>query len=55
MELTDICPLETWEALENNIFTKFNFQGSVFNPKGIRISQVQISWILDHYRQEKAL
>jgi ligand-binding sensor protein len=46
MELTDICPLETWEALENNLFTKFNFQGSVFNPKGIRISQVK-NWSND--------
>lgn len=46
MELTDICPLETWETLENNLFTKFNFQGSVFNPKGIRISQVK-NWSND--------
>lgn len=46
MELTDICPLETWEALENNLFTRFNFQGSVFNPKGIRISQVK-NWSND--------
>jgi len=46
MELTDICPLATWEALENNLFTKFNFQGSVFDPKGIRISQVK-NWSND--------
>jgi len=46
MELTEICPLETWEALENNLFTKFNFQGSVFNPKGMRISQVK-NWSND--------
>ncbi len=46
MELTDICPLETWEELENNLFTKFNFQGSVFNPEGIRISQVK-NWSND--------
>jgi ligand-binding sensor protein len=46
MELTDLCPLETWEALENNLFTRFNFQGSVFNPKGIRISQVK-NWSND--------
>ncbi len=46
MELTDICPLEKWEALENNIFAKFNFQGSVFNPKGIRITQVK-NWSND--------
>ncbi|MCP3940760.1 MAG: hypothetical protein GY710_04670 [Desulfobacteraceae bacterium] len=37
MKLTDICPLETWEELENNLFTKFNFQGSIFNPEGVRI------------------
>lgn len=41
MELTDICPIETWEALENDIFDKFNFQGSVFDPAGIRITQVK--------------
>jgi ligand-binding sensor protein len=46
MELTDICPLATWETLENNLFTKFNFQGSVFNPQGIRISQVK-NWSND--------
>ena len=41
MELTDIGPLSRWEELENAIFEKFNFQGSVFNPKGIRITQVK--------------
>jgi len=46
MELTDICPLSTWEVLENDIFEKFNFQGSVFNPKGIRITQVK-NWSND--------
>jgi ligand-binding sensor protein len=46
MELTNICPLKTWEALENNLFAKFNFQGSVFNPQGIRISQVK-NWSND--------
>ena len=46
MELTDICPLKTWETLENNLFAKFNFQGSVFNPEGIRISQVK-NWSND--------
>ena len=46
MELTDICPLSRWEELENAIFEKFNFQGSVFNPKGIRISQVK-NWSND--------
>ncbi len=41
MELTDICPLSRWETLENDIFEKFSFQGSVFNPAGIRITQVK--------------
>ena len=41
MELTDICPLSAWETLENEIFEKFNFQGSVFNPEGIRITEVK--------------
>jgi ligand-binding sensor protein len=46
MELTEICPLATWEALENNLFTKFNCQGSVFDPWGMRISQVR-NWSND--------
>ncbi|HCY87090.1 MAG TPA: hypothetical protein DHV36_18300 [Desulfobacteraceae bacterium] len=46
MELTDICPLSEWEALENKIFERFNFQGSVFNPEGIRITQVK-NWSND--------
>ncbi|MDD9301696.1 MAG: PocR ligand-binding domain-containing protein [Desulfobacter sp.] len=41
MELTDICSLSRWEKLENDIFEKFNFQGSVFNPSGIRITEVK--------------
>lgn len=46
MELTDICPLSTWEDFENAIFGKFNFQGSVFNPEGIRITEVK-NWSND--------
>lgn len=46
MELTDIGPLSVWETLENNIFAKFNFQGSVFNPQGMRITQVK-NWSND--------
>ena len=41
MELTDICPLSRWEDLEHAIFEKFGFQGSVFNPEGIRITEVK--------------
>ncbi len=41
MKITDICPLETWETLEKELFEKFNFQGSVFTPDGIRISGVK--------------
>jgi ligand-binding sensor protein len=41
MKLTDICPLETWESLEKQLFEKFNFQGSVFTPEGVRISGVK--------------
>lgn len=46
MDLTDICSTSLWETLENNIFTKFNFQGSVFNPQGMRITQVK-NWSND--------
>lgn len=41
MKLTDICPLETWEALEKELFEKLNFQGSVFTPDGVRITGVK--------------
>ncbi|MDT8378217.1 MAG: PocR ligand-binding domain-containing protein [Desulfotignum sp.] len=41
MTLLDICPMETWEALETELYEKFNLQGSVFNPEGIRITQVK--------------
>ena len=41
MELTDLCPLEAWENLENELFEKFNFQGSVFTPDGVRITDVK--------------
>ena len=41
MELTDICPLSQWERLENDIYDRFRLQGSVFNPQGMRITQVK--------------
>lgn len=41
MTLLDICPMETWEALETELYEKFNLQGSVFNPEGVRITQVK--------------
>ncbi|MCF8092105.1 MAG: PocR ligand-binding domain-containing protein [Desulfotignum sp.] len=41
MTLLDICPVETWEALEQELFEKFNFQGSVFTPDGVRITKVK--------------
>lgn len=46
MELTDIAPLSRWETLEQDIYSKFNFQGSVFNPDGIRITGVK-NWSND--------
>jgi ligand-binding sensor protein len=41
MTLLDICPLETWETLETDLHEKFNLQGSVFNPEGVRITTVK--------------
>ncbi|MEX1299347.1 MAG: PocR ligand-binding domain-containing protein [Desulfotignum sp.] len=41
MTLLDICPMETWEALEMDLYEKFNLQGSVFNPEGVRITSVK--------------
>lgn len=41
MTLLDICPVETWEALETELYEKSNLQGSVFNPEGIRITSIK--------------
>lgn len=38
MELTEILPLEKWNALESDLFKTYNFQGSVFNTEGVRIT-----------------
>ncbi len=43
MELTDICSLDQWMALENEIFNTFQFQGFVFNPQGVRITETKNS------------
>ena len=43
MELTDICTLEEWVTLENELFEQFKFQGFVFNPQGIRITETKNS------------
>ncbi|WP_022667018.1 PocR ligand-binding domain-containing protein [Desulfospira joergensenii] len=41
MNLTDIAPLETWAELEEKAWEKFNLQSSVFNKKGIRITDTK--------------
>ncbi|MDA3788739.1 MAG: PocR ligand-binding domain-containing protein [Desulfobacula sp.] len=41
MELLQILPVERWSEIENNVFDKFNLQGSVFNTEGIRITQTK--------------
>lgn len=38
MELTDLCPLETWASLENEIFERSGLNSAVYNIHGIRIS-----------------
>ncbi|MCG8568257.1 MAG: PocR ligand-binding domain-containing protein [Desulfobacterales bacterium] len=43
MKLTDVCSLEEWEALENEIHETFNFQGAVFDPRGIRVTSNRFS------------
>lgn len=37
MELLDLCPLETWKALEEEIRDRSGLNAAVFNTKGIRI------------------
>lgn len=38
MELTDICALETWAALENEIYERSGLNPAVYNTQGIRIN-----------------
>lgn len=38
MELVDLCPLETWAALENEIYERSGLNPAVFNVDGIRIN-----------------
>ena len=44
MKLTDICPLEKWVELEQNIHDRFNIDSNVFNIDGIRISEHK-AWV----------
>lgn len=37
MELLDLCPLETWEALEEEIRDRSGLNAAVFDTQGIRI------------------
>ncbi len=41
MELTDIAPLKAWMDLENQAWEKFNLQSSVFNTRGVRITDTK--------------
>lgn len=38
MELVDLCPLETWAALENEIYERSGLNAAVYNTEGIRIN-----------------
>ena len=44
MHLTDICPLEKWVQLEQEIHDRFNIDSNVFNIDGIRISEHK-AWV----------
>lgn len=37
MELLDLCPIETWKSLEDEIHTRTGLNAAVFNTEGIRI------------------
>jgi ligand-binding sensor protein len=43
MELLDLCTLETWKALEEEIRSRSGLNAAVFDPQGIRIIPPQ-SW-----------
>jgi ligand-binding sensor protein len=38
MELTDICPRETWLDLENEIYDRSGFNPAIYNIHGIRLN-----------------
>jgi ligand-binding sensor protein len=38
MELLDVCPLEIWASLENEIYERSGLNASVYNIAGIRIN-----------------
>lgn len=38
MELIDICPLETWATLENEIYEKSGLNPAVYDTEGVRIN-----------------
>ena len=40
MELKELCPLETWKALEDEIHRRSGLCASVFNTDGIRINPI---------------
>ena len=39
MKLTDLCPLETWAALEDEIYERSGLNPAVYNVDGIRINR----------------
>jgi ligand-binding sensor protein len=44
MKLTDICPVEKWEAFEKNIHDRSGMDANVFNTDGIRITAYK-EWV----------
>ena len=43
MELVEICPLDTWKALEDEIHRRSGLSASVFDTEGVRIIPIK-SW-----------
>ena len=43
MELTDVQPVEKWMELEQDLVDRYQFQASVFNSEGVRITTSK-SW-----------
>ncbi len=44
MNLTDICPLETWKEFETQLHLQYDIDVNVFNPEGIRITDHK-AWV----------
>ena len=53
MQLTDLLPIEQWVALEKDVYDRSGLDSSVFNTKGVRITDYK-EWVNRFCPQVKA-